>query len=74
MKSQVEHMCNTSFVSMGDPSNNELCVRLFVHLAMDGHQQAIQAMHVACVATDSGTVYRTASAVFCFFAGFVGGA
>ena len=51
MKSQVEHTCKTSFFSsIDDPSNNEACVRMIVHLAMDGYQQAIQAMQRACFA------------------------
>ena len=51
MKSQVEHTCKTSFFSsIDDPSNNESCVRVIVHLAMDGYQQAIQAMQRACFA------------------------
>ena len=29
------------FASIDDPSNNESCVRVIVHLAMDGYQQAI---------------------------------
>ena len=54
------HVQDFIFASMDDPNNNELCVRLIVHLAMDGHPQAIQAMHATVFATDSGTAYRTA--------------
>ena len=46
MKSQIEHMCETSFLLQWMTS----CVRLLVHLAMDGYQQAIQAMQRACFA------------------------
>ena len=103
------HVQDFIFASMDDPNNNELCVRLIVHLAMDGHPQAIQAacstfcywlwhclqnckmivnqyksiIHYVTVCVLCCRSYaikaqsiclRLLAAVFCFFAGLLGGA